>query len=108
MGRDKKRYGISLLFFILVLLFFQYVVLSTSASDQDGNLIWIDKKANASSYEQDEDILYTINYGNDNDSAKAARNVVVVDTLPKATILEVSPPPYSLDGDNLTWVIGTL
>lgn len=84
------------------------MVLSTSASDQDGNLIWIDKKANASSYEQDEDILYTINYGNNNDRAKTARNVVVVDILPEATILEVSPPPYSLDGDNLTWLIGTL
>ena len=108
MERNGNRYRISLVFFILVLLFFQYAVLSASASDQDGNLIWIDKKANASSYEPDEDILYTINYGNNYDSAESARNVVVVDTLPKAAILGVSPPPYSLDGYDMTWVIGTL
>lgn len=95
-------------FFVLILLFFQHVAFSSFASGQDGNSIWIDKRANASFYEQDKDILYTIDYGNNEDSTEAARNVVVVDTLPKVAILEVSPPAYCLDGDNLTWVIGTL
>jgi uncharacterized repeat protein (TIGR01451 family) len=107
MGRETKRYEVALVFFFLVFLFSLPVALSPPASAQDEGLIWINKSANQTAYALGEDILYTIDYGN-SDPKNPAYNVIVVDIFPDAEILEVTPPASSVDGNNLTWEIGTL
>mgnify|MGYP003797751689 FL=1 len=103
MRKDRGGYG-SVLVLILSLLFFEHAMLSTSLA-QEEELIFINKSANASSYEQEDDILYTINY-----SANATvSDVKVTDILPDSVVvLDFSPPPTHSDGNNLTWVIGDL
>ena len=105
---DRTRYRAGLVFLVLPLLIFQHAILSNPAlalDDLDKDLIWINKTSNASSYEQDEDILFTIYYG----ANSSFRDVVVVDILPQdVVVLDLSPPPSSSVGNNLTWAIGTL
>jgi len=85
MRRDRVGYG-SVLVLTLSLLFFEHAMLSTSLAQE----IFINKSANASSYEQEDDILYTINY-----SANATvSDVKVTDILPDSVVvLDFSPPP---------------
>ena len=113
MRRDRIGYGSISVSFVLLLLIFEYAVLSTSALAQDEELIWIDKSANASTYESGEDILYTINYSINysiNSSQDSTfHDVKVTDILPEfAVVLDISPSPSSIDGNNLIWDLGTL
>jgi uncharacterized repeat protein (TIGR01451 family) len=107
MRGDKKRYESGLVHFILVFLLLQCIFLSTSASANGGPILWINKSANASTYAQEEDILYTISFGNRAGAGEASK-VTVVDILPDVEVLDISPPPSSTDGNNLTWVIDKL
>ena len=68
--------------------------------------LWIRKKADKSTYVEEENITYTINYGNT--ESFPAYNVTVTDILPKVILLSVSPPPSIINGNNLTWRVGTL
>jgi uncharacterized repeat protein (TIGR01451 family) len=68
--------------------------------------LWIRKKADKNAYSEGENITYTINYGNT--ESRSAYNVTVTDLLPKVILLSVSPPPNIINGNNLTWRVGTL
>ena len=68
--------------------------------------LWIRKKADKSIYNREDNITYTINYGNT--ESRSADNVTVTDLLPKVILLSVSPPPSIINGNNLTWRVGTL
>ena len=67
--------------------------------------LWIKKTADKSSYYRDENITYTINYGNAGQNT--AFDVNITDILPKVDLVSVSPATNSL-GNIMTWKIGTL
>jgi len=70
--------------------------------------LWIKKKADKSAYNREENITYTINYGNA-DPEKRAINVTVTDFLPEVDFISASPPPTDLSSSNvLNWTIGPL
>ncbi|MCX6674627.1 MAG: hypothetical protein NTY37_12710 [Methanothrix sp.] len=92
---------------LIVLFFFLITATCTSVSAQDSALnLWINKTADKSAYAQEENVTYTIKYGNNdiNNSTK----VTIVDILPDVEILSISPPADYVAGNNLTWDIGTL
>ena len=69
--------------------------------------LWIKKTADKKSYGQEENITYTINYGNS--APIPATNVTVTDYLPEVTLISSSPSPSLNSGNRiLTWGIGTL
>ncbi len=69
--------------------------------------LWIKKTADKKSYGQEENITYTIKYGNS--APIAATNVTVTDYLPDVMLISASPSPsISSSSSNLTWNIGTL
>jgi uncharacterized repeat protein (TIGR01451 family) len=68
--------------------------------------LWIRKKADKSTYNQEDNITYTINYGNS--GIIPADLVNVTDLLPEVILISVSPPPSIVSGNNLTWRVGTL
>lgn len=110
---DRIGYGSVSVSLVLLLFIFGHAILSTSALAQDEELIWINKSANASTYENGEDILYTINYSINysiNSGADSTfYDVNVTDILPEfAVVLDISPPPSSIYGNNLIWDLGTL
>ena len=110
MKREKEHCVSGSLLAILVLfLFLSAADLSSASAGEnvlDGNL-WIEKTADKSNYYNEENITYTIRYGN-RPEASTIENVVVIDILPDVEILSVDPPADSLNGNNLTWYIGTL
>ncbi|OPY51711.1 MAG: hypothetical protein A4E49_02113 [Methanosaeta sp. PtaU1.Bin112] len=68
--------------------------------------LWIRKKADKSTYNREDNITYTIYYGN---YGKASAYFVnVTDLLPKVTLISVYPAPTTISGNNLTWRVGTL
>jgi uncharacterized repeat protein (TIGR01451 family) len=68
--------------------------------------LWIRKKANKNTYNQEDNITYTINYGNSGN--RAAYWVNVTDLLPDVILLSAYPVPTIISGNNLTWSIGTM
>ncbi len=70
--------------------------------------LWINKKADKSDYNREENITYTINYGNT--APFPADNVSVTDLLPKVDLISASPPPNPglSNGSVLNWTIGSL
>lgn len=68
--------------------------------------LWIRKKADKSIYNREDNITYTINYGNSGNTS--AYFVNVTDLLPEVILINVSPPPSNISGNNLTWRVGTL
>jgi uncharacterized repeat protein (TIGR01451 family) len=108
MLRIKWRDEMGFAFLVLALFFLLYISISGWAlaqGDQAPSALWISKTADQSSYLQEDNITYTINYGNKGENS--IDNVRIVDVLPKVEILYVSLA-YSQDGNNLTWNIGTL
>ena len=68
--------------------------------------LWINKTADKKSYNADENITYTIKYGNAR--SQMAWNVNVTDLMPDVDLVGASPPPYSENGKILTWSVGAL
>ena len=68
--------------------------------------LWIRKKADKSTYNREDNITYTISYGNSGN--KSAHSVNVTDILPDVILLSVYPVPTIISGNNLTWSIGTM
>jgi len=69
--------------------------------------LWIMKKADKSAYNREENITYTINYGNA--ALIPADSVNVTDFLPEVDLISASPSPSSImSGNILTWNVGTL
>ncbi|MDD1750837.1 MAG: DUF11 domain-containing protein [Methanothrix sp.] len=70
--------------------------------------LWINKKADKGDYSRNENITYTINYGNAGHIP--ADNVSVTDLLPEVDLISASPPPNSdlSSGNVLNWTIGSL
>jgi uncharacterized repeat protein (TIGR01451 family) len=68
--------------------------------------LWIRKTADKSTYKREDNITYTINYGNAGNYR--ADSVNVTDLLPDVILLSASPPPSTTSGNNLTWRVGTL
>ncbi len=68
--------------------------------------LWIRKKADKSVYNREDNITYTIYYGNFGKTA--AYFVNVTDLLPKVTLISVYPAPTTIIDNNLTWRVGTL
>jgi len=111
MLRIEKRDGLRPIFLILALFFLLdlYIIgwgLAQGDQAPNANYLWINKTADQTSYLQEDNITYTINYGNR--GKNPITNVKIVDVLPDVEILSVSPSAYSQDGNNLTWNIGTL
>lgn len=69
--------------------------------------LWIKKTADKGSCYAEENITYTIKFGNSEGNLKA-ENVVVVDAIPKVELVSISPAPTSIQGSVLQWNIGTL
>ncbi|MDD4652421.1 MAG: hypothetical protein PHQ34_09340 [Methanothrix sp.] len=68
--------------------------------------LWIRKKADKTTYNREENITYTIDYGN---SGNATANFVnVTDLLPDVILISVYPVPSIITGNNLTWRIGAM
>jgi len=107
MRRDVWRRESSWIPFVLILFLLQFIFISSLATDE---WITIEKTSNASTYEANQNILYTIKYETTNNSNTSAEDVVVVDILPNMSleILDASPQPSSIVGNNITWLIGTL
>ena len=69
--------------------------------------LWVKKKADKSAYNREENITYTINYGNA--GTTSADFVTVTDFLPEVDFISASPPPTDLSrGNVLNWTIGSL
>jgi len=68
--------------------------------------LWIRKVADKCAYNREENITYTINYGNTENTS--ANSVNVTDLLPEVILISASPPPSIKSGNNLTWRVGTL
>jgi len=68
--------------------------------------LWIRKKADKSIYNREDNITYTIDYGNS--GITPAYFVNVTDLLPQVILISVYPIPSTINGNNLTWRIGTL
>jgi len=68
--------------------------------------LWIRKKADKIIYNREDNITYTINYGNSGD--RAAYWVNVTDLLPDVIFIYAYPAPTIISGNNLTWSIGTM
>ncbi|MDD4653614.1 MAG: DUF11 domain-containing protein, partial [Methanothrix sp.] len=68
--------------------------------------LWIRKKADKSTYNREDNITYTIDYGNSGN--KSAHSVNVTDILPDVILISVNPIPSIISGNNLTWRIGTI
>ncbi|MCK9564753.1 MAG: DUF11 domain-containing protein [Methanothrix sp.] len=68
--------------------------------------LWIRKTADKSAYNREDNITYTINYGNT--ESRPAYFVNVTDLLPEVILISVSPTPSDTSGNNLTWRVGTL
>jgi uncharacterized repeat protein (TIGR01451 family) len=69
--------------------------------------LWIKKAADKRSYYPDENITYTIKFGNAESRLKA-EDVVIVDTLPEVDLVDAFPGPKHIQGNVLRWNIGTL
>jgi uncharacterized repeat protein (TIGR01451 family) len=111
MKRENGHFGLGSLLVILVLFSFLIAtcITSVSAAEKvlDANL-WIKKTADRSNYYNEENITYTIYYGNEPGASKA-ENVVIVDNVRSdVEILSADPPASAVIGNNLTWDIGTL
>jgi uncharacterized repeat protein (TIGR01451 family) len=70
--------------------------------------IWINKTADKPAYNRDENITYTIRYGNANSRKLDATNIIIEDILPEVDLLSVSPVPSYVNGNILTWRIKKL
>ena len=70
--------------------------------------LWINKTADKKMYNRDENITYTIRYGNANSSNLDATNITIEDILPDIDLLGVSPVPSSVNGNILKWSIKKL
>ncbi|MDQ1262135.1 MAG: hypothetical protein QG575_1316, partial [Euryarchaeota archaeon] len=68
--------------------------------------LWIRKKADKSTYNREDNITYTINYGNSGNTPVYFVNVT--DLLPEVILISASPPPSTMSGNNLTWRVGSL
>ncbi len=68
--------------------------------------LWIRKKADKSIYKREDNITYTIDYGNS--GITPAYLVNVTDLLPEVILISVYPIPSTISGNNLTWRVGTL
>ncbi len=68
--------------------------------------LWIRKKADKCTYNEEDNITYTIDYGNSGN--RSADFVNVTDLLPEVTLISVYPIPSTISGNNLTWRVGTL
>lgn len=69
--------------------------------------LWIMKSADRAVYLPDENITYTIHYGNEEIDLEAT-DVVVVDVLPEVEFIGADPWPNSIQGNVLKWYIGNL
>ena len=69
--------------------------------------LWINKTADKKAYNRDENITYTIRYGN-SQSNQNAININITDIFPEIDLLGVSPAPSSVNGNILTWRIKEL
>ena len=69
--------------------------------------LWINKTADKKAYNRDENITYTIRYGNSQSNQNAV-NINITDILPEIDLLGVSPAPSSVNGNILTWRIKEL
>ena len=70
--------------------------------------LWINKTADKPAYNRDENITYTIRYGNANSRKLPATNITIEDILPEVDLLGVSPSPSYVNGNILTWRIQEL
>lgn len=68
--------------------------------------LWIRKKADKKIYNREDNITYTIDYGNS--GITPAYFVNVTDLLPEVTLISVYPIPSTVSDNNLTWRVGTL
>ncbi len=69
--------------------------------------LWINKTADKSAYKRDENITYTIRYGNAQ-SNMPVKSVNITDILPEIDLLGVSPVPSYVNGNILKWSIKEL
>ena len=107
MDDDAKATKLCFAFLIFFLVLSIYFIQIVSARDDLSSVdLWINKTANKSSYNQYDDIIFTINYGNK--GRTKAENVVVTDIMPPLEITYVSRSSNSIIDNNLTWMIGTL
>lgn len=70
--------------------------------------LWIDKAADKTAYNRDENITYTIRYGNAESNGFTATGISIVDVLPMVDLLMVSPTPSSISDNILRWNIKEL
>jgi uncharacterized repeat protein (TIGR01451 family) len=69
--------------------------------------LWINKTADKETYNRDENITYTIRYGNAQSNQNAI-NINITDIFPEIDLVGVSPVPSSVNGNILTWRIKEL
>jgi uncharacterized repeat protein (TIGR01451 family) len=112
MAINKKRDKMGFAFFILAFLFFLtlsvFALGLAQADNQNGAYfgLWINKTADQSSYGQEDNMTFIINYGNN--GGKKVTDVSIVDILPDVEIIYASPFANSSVGNNLTWYIPDL
>jgi len=70
--------------------------------------LWINKTSDKALYNRDENITYTIRYGNAHNTS--VDNVSVTDILPQVDFVSAYPPPDNNinNSNNLTWTVGVL
>jgi uncharacterized repeat protein (TIGR01451 family) len=77
----------------------------TDGSSSDSGALWIEKNADSTVYDFEQNITYTIKYGN---KGADAIDVSITDILPNIELNGTDPAATSQIGNNLTWQIGTL
>ncbi len=70
--------------------------------------LWIDKAADKKWYNRDENITYTIRFGNEDSNGLKATDISIMDVLPEVDLLSVNPAPNSINGNVLRWNIKEL
>lgn len=94
-------------------IFNTYKISSSQAGGKNATLetlvvhsLWIKKSADKGAFNREENITYTINYGNM--EPISAHDVSITDLLPEVDLISASPAPNLINGNTLTWVLTSL
>jgi uncharacterized repeat protein (TIGR01451 family) len=68
--------------------------------------LWIKKSADKGAFNREDNITYTINYGNM--EPISAHDVAITDLLPEVDLISASPAANLINGNNLTWTLTNL
>lgn len=101
-----------IIFIIIICIINAIVIDAVADSSEDGSQseasshdLWISKTADKEVYNYEQNITYTITYGN---RGKYEEKVFVEDILPDLELCNIEPAPTSQNGNVLGWSIGSL